>query len=167
MPTGYKYTSETFTIRAVVTETLANTFTESIVQTNLDSLSREVLIIQRVDLDPNVPDGVPGVFSAVNASVANETQTTNINIDNPDCIASAQLQIVSGAPGDSVGFSSHQPESQINSDDPLYIVATDDLFLGVRGVGNVNPKSCFMVIHARRARASADTYAAILTSQFN
>ena len=108
---AYKFTSETFTVRGVVTETAPNTFTESTINTNLDSLSREILVILRADLDVATPDGVPGVFTQVQMSLANETQTAIINVDNSDCIASAQHVIVSGAPGDSVPFSESMPEA--------------------------------------------------------
>ena len=164
---AYKYTSETFTIRSRVTETVANTYAEQTINLNLDSLSREILVIERVDLDPQVPDGIPGTLTAVNVSLANQTQTAVIFLDDPDTIAGAQNAIVSGAPGDSVAFSEQMPESINMSDSPLYIVATDNLFFGISGTGNVGLKSASMVVHARRARADAGTYAAILTSQFN
>ena len=164
---AYKYTSETFTIRASVTETAANTFTEATINTNLDSLSREILVIQRVDLDVAPPDGVPGTFTSTQMSFANESQTAVINVNNPDCIASAQRVIVSGAPGDSVAFDESMPEAINLSDSPLFLVATDNLFLGIKGLNNVNAKSGFLVAHVRRAKADAGTYAAILTSQFS
>ena len=163
---GYKWTSETFTIREAVTESAPNTFTESTVNLNLDSLSREILVIQRADLDTAYPDGVPGTYTATYMSLANTTQTSVINIDDADCIAAANAVIVSGAPGDSVAFQEQMPESVNLSDQPLFIVATDNLYLGILGAGNANAKSGYMVLHARRAKADASTYAAILTSQF-
>ena len=163
---GYKWTSETFTIREAVTESAANTFTEQTVNLNLDSLSREILVIQRCDLDVAYPDGVPGTYTSVQMSLANTVQTAVINIDDPDCIASANAVIVSGAPGDSVGFSEQMPESVNISDQPLFLVATDNLYLGIKGLNNTNAKSGYMVLHARRAKADASTYSAILTSQF-
>jgi len=162
----YKWTSETFTIRSAVTESAANTFTQNSINLNLDSLSREILVIERVDIDSASPDGVPGAFTSVQTSLCNNTQTAVININDPDCISSTQKEIVSGAPGDSVAFSEHAPEAVNMSDSPLYIVATDNLFFGIKGLNNVNAKSAFMVVHARRARADAGTYSAILTSQF-
>ncbi len=163
---GYKWTSETFTIREAVTESAANTFTEQTVNLNLDSLSREILVIQRCDLDVAYPDGVPGTYTSAQMSLANTVQTAVINIDDPDCIASANAVIVSGAPGDSVGFSEQMPESVNISDQPLFLVATDNLYLGIKGLNNTNAKSGYMVLHARRAKADASTYSAILTSQF-
>ena len=163
---GYKWTSETFTIREGVTESAANTFTEQTINLNLDSLSREILVIQRADLDVAYPDGVPGSYTSVMCSLANTTQTGVINIDDPDCIASANAVIVSGAPGDSVGFQEQMPETVNASDQPLFIVATDNLYMGIKGLNNTNAKSAYMVLHARRAKADAGTYSAILTSQF-
>lgn len=163
---GYKWTSETFTIRGSVTETANNTFTEAEINMNLDSLSREILVIQRVDLDIGNPTGVAGVNTAVSASLANSAQTGVININNPDCIASAQKVIVSANPTSAVAFAEEHPESINAADEALYIVATDSLFLGVVGLANTAVKSCNMVLHARRAKADASTYSAILTSQF-
>ena len=163
---SYKWTSETFTIREAVTESAANTFTEQTVNLNLDSLSREILVILRADLDVAYPDGVPGTYTSVQMSLANTEQTGVINIDNADCIASANAVIVSGAPGDSVPFQEQMPESINASDAPLFLVATDNLYLGIKGLNNTNAKSGYMVLHARRAKADAATYSAILTSQF-
>jgi hypothetical protein len=164
---SYKWTSETFTIRSLVTETAPNTFTEVAINLNLDSLSREILVIERVDIDSASPDGVPGTLTSVSTSLANATQTGVININNPDCISSTQKEIVSGGIGDSVAFSEHAPEAVNMSDSPLYIVATDNLFFGIAGLNNGNAKNATMVVHARRAKADAGTYSAILTSQFN
>ena len=166
LPMGYKWTSETFTIRGEATETAANTFTEAEINLNLDSLSREILVIQRVDLDCGNPTGVAGTNTSVSASLANSAQTAVIGINNPDCIASAQKVIVSANPTSAVAFSEEHPESINNSDEALYIVATDNLFLGIVGLANTAAKNVRMVLHARRAKADASTYSAILTSQF-
>ena len=163
---GYKWTSETFTIREAVTETGANTFTEQTVNLNLDSLSREILVIQRVDLDVAYPDAIASTYTSVSASLANTSQTTPINIDDPDCIASGNTVIASPNPTSMVSFQEAMPESINAADVPLFIVATDNLYLGVKGLNNTNAKSCYMVLHARRAKADAGTYSAILTSQF-
>jgi len=163
---GYKWTSETFTIREAVTESAANTFTEATINLNLDSLSREILVIQRADLDLAYPDAVAGTYTSVNMSLANTSQAAVININDPDCIASANTVIVSPNPTSMGTFQEQAPESVNLSDQPLYIVATDNLFLGIKGLNNTNAKSGYMVLHARRAKADAGTYSAILTSQF-
>jgi len=162
---AFKYTSETFTIRARVVESAANTFTQAEVGINLDSLSREILVIHRVDMDPQVPDNVAATYTAVEMTLANTSQAGIVNIDNADCIASSNNIIVGGVQT-AVGFSEHAPESITASADPLYIVATDNLFLGIKGLNNGNAKAGYMVMHCRRARADSGTYAAILTSQF-
>ena len=163
---GYKWTSETFTIREAITESAANTFTEGTVNLNLDSLSREILVIQRVDLDVSYPDAVAGTYTSTQMSLANSEQTAIINIDDSDCIASANAVIVSANPTSAVAFQEQMPESINASEHPLFIVATDNLYLGIKGLNNTNAKSGYMVLHARRAKADASTYSAILTSQF-
>lgn len=163
---AYKWTSETFTIRARVTQAVVNGFSENQINLNLDSLSREILVVQRADMDLAYPEAIPGLYSAVTMSLANSTQTATINIDDPDCITAANAVIVGGI-ADGVGFQEQMPETVNAADDPLYIVATDNLFLGIDSLNQTTAKSGYVLLHVRRARADAGTYSAILTSQFN
>lgn len=163
---SYKWTSETFTIRARVTQAVANTFEEYQINLNLDSLSREILVVQRVDMDLAYPETIPGLYSAVTMSLANSGQVATINIDDPDCISAANAVIVGGI-ADGVSFQEQAPEAVNASDEPLYIVATDNLFLGIDSLNQTTAKSGYVLMHCRRAKADAGTYSAILTSQFN
>lgn len=166
---AFKYTSETFQISAVALEAGVNTLATTTINLNLDSLSREVLVIQYVDLDVTTPDIVPGLRTQVNASL-NDSNVGVTGLSNPQCIAAANTTIVAEAgAGAAVAFANAEPKNAMQDPDiPLFVTATDDLFLSVQGTANIALVGQVQArIFARRARADADTYAAILTSQFN
>ena len=166
---GFKYTSDTFQISASVLETAPNTLTTQTINLNLDSLSREILVIQYVDMDITAPDLVPGVRTQVNGSL-NDANIGVAGLSNSQAITVANSTIITDAgAGAAVSFANAEPRfAQNDTDVPLFVSATDDLFLSVQGVGNVAVQGLIQArIFARRARADADTYAAILTSQFN
>lgn len=165
---GFKYTTDLFEIRAQVSESAANTFTEQTINVNLDSLNREILIIMSVDLDCGTPSLVAGSSTSVNAQLTKNSKTAAVNISDPACVSQFQKQVRSlGAP-DPMCFLSVDDLPAAQADLPyLAISATDDLFLGVAGGNNVGPVSAHVLIRARRARADADTYAALITSEAN
>ena len=165
---GFKYTSDTFQISASVQETAPNTLTTQTINLNLDSLSREILVIQMVDMDLTTPELVPGVKTQINTSL-NDADVGVVGLSNAQAITVANNTILADAgAGAAVSFQNAEPRFAQMSDTPLFVSATDDLYLSVQGVGNVAATGLSQVrIFARRARADADTYAAILTSQFN
>ena len=164
---GFKYTSDTFQISASVQETAANTLTTATINLNLDSLSREILVVQYVDIDLSTPDSVAGVKTQMNTSL-NDANVGVAGLSNSQVIAVANNTIIHDG-ATAVSFSNAEPRyAQMADDVPLFVSATDDLFLSVQGVGNAAALGLAQVrIFARRARADSDTYAAILTSQFN
>jgi len=164
---AFKYTSDTFQISASVSETAPNTLNTQTINLNLDSLSREILVIQYVDIDVSLPDLQPGVRTTVSCSL-NDSNVGVAGLSNRQAIAVASNAIIFDGVA-AVGFSNAEPRyAQMAADIPLFVSATDDLFLSVVGAGNLAAQGLAQVrIFARRARADADTYAAILTSQFN
>jgi hypothetical protein len=163
---GIKYTSDVFQISASVVETVVNTPATTTINLNLDSLSREVLVIQYVDIDVSIGDLVPGVRTQMNCSLTN-TDIGVQGISNPQTIATANHTIESTA-GEVVAFSNAEPRYAQMQDSALFVSGTDNLFLSVAGSNNVATLIRGQVrIYARRAQATADTYAAILTSQFS
>ena len=164
---AFKYTSETFQISAISAEAAPNTLQTTTVNVNLDSLSREILVIQYVDLDLSLPDMVAGVRSSLSCSL-NDSDVGVAGLSNQAAIAVANNQIIFDGVA-AVSFSNAEPRyAQMAGDIPLFVSATDNLFLSVQGGGNVATQGVVQArIFCRRARADADTYAAILTSQFN
>mgnify|MGYP003629197397 CR=1 FL=1 len=163
---GLKYTSDVFQISASVVETVVNTEATTTINLNLDSLSREVLVIQYVDLDVSIGDLVPGVRTQMNCSLTN-TAIGVQGISNPQTIATANHTIESSA-GETAFFSNAEPRNAQLQDTALFVSGTDNLFLSVVGSNNLATLIRGQArIYARRATATADTYAAILTSQFS
>ena len=163
---AFKYTSDTFQISAFSQETAPNTLNTQTINLNLDSLSREILVIQYVDIDVSLPDLNAGVRTTISCSL-NDSDVGVAGLSNRQAIAVASNSIIYDGIV-AVGFSNSEPRNSQQADIPLFVSATDDLFLSVLGVGNLAAQGLAQVrIFARRARADADTYAAILTSQFN
>ena len=171
---SYKYTSETFQISATITEAAPNGGATSTINLSLDSLSREILVIQYVDLDVNEPEMVAGQRTSMDASL-NNSNIGAAGLSNPAVIAAARTSILAGSGAGAggidaaVSFQNNEPKMANAAEDiPLYVTATDDLFLSVLGTGNTGRLGQVQCrVFARRAKADADTYAAILTSQFN
>ena len=166
---AFKYTSDTFQISASIRESAPNTSTTQTINLNLDSLSREILVIQYVDMDLSSPELIAGLKCQIDASL-NDANVGVVGLANSQAIAVANNTILTEAGGAAaVAFSNAEPRfAQADTDTPLFVSATDDLFLSVVGTNNVGAQGLAQVrIFARRARADADTYAAILTSQFN
>lgn len=163
---GFKYTSDTFQISAVVDETAVNTEATTTINLNLDSLSREILVIQYVDLDITNPDLVAGVPTVMQASL-NDANVGVQGLSNGQVIATVAHSIEADATM-AVSFQNAEPRYAQMADAPIFVSATDNLYLSVLGAGNTTSLGKAQCrIYARRARADADTYAAILTSQFN
>jgi len=163
---AFKYTSEPITIRGRITQTVLNTFAEETINMNLSTLDREIMVVLRADIDMSNPETITGVYSGVTATLANAAQTDTINIDNPDTIvAAAKATIADGI--SAVAYANQEPISMVNGDDPLFIVATNHLFLGVNSLNQTNMNTAYFTLQARRARADSDTYAALLTSQLS
>ncbi len=166
---SYKFTSDTFQISAEVTESAPNTATQTTINLNLDSLSREILVISMVDLDVTSPELIAGSRTAMNVALNDNSTAGAAGLGTPATIATAQKFIAADAgAGMAVSFDNQEPKFAQMSDNPLFISATDDLFLAIQGINNGGIVGQGQVrIFARRARADADTYAAILTAQFN
>lgn len=165
---GWKYTSDTFQISASAAESVVNTPASTTINIQLDSLSREILVIERVDLDLSTPEIVPGVKTQMNCSL-NDQGTAVGGLSNGSVIATANHTIVTDAgAGAAVSFTNQEPQAANMAETPLFVSATDNLVLAVAGANNTGALGLAQVrIYARRAKADADTYAAILTSQFN
>ncbi len=93
---AFKYTSDTFQISASVQETVINTLATKTINLNLDSLSREILVIQYVDMDLSTPDLVPGSRTQMNASL-NDADIGVVCLSNSQAITVASNNILTEA----------------------------------------------------------------------
>lgn len=179
---GYKTTTENYFIRQdnTVTAPVGTGLTVSTSNTepidlNLDTLSREVLIIHEIDWD------LAGIASLASAVAADATASGLY----PHFVVSLQLNTDEGVyslgsrefiGGREVGISTFSVQddalpdsSNTNADYPLAIVAGSNVYFRMVVQQNLSPAftsrdvtgHCRIV--AQRAKADSDTYAAILT----
>lgn len=166
MPTGLKQTSSVIPIGFKVTETAANTFTQSQIDLNLSPLDREVFVVMSINLDPSTPDSVAGTTTIVNSSLTSTSQTDTVGLDNSNCLAAAGNFIRQNAGSvDGVAFQTLGSETPPANLEYIGIIATNDFFIQVRGSGNTNAKALAGKLYGYRARASADIYAALVQSE--
>jgi len=166
MPTGLKASSSTVAIGFKVEELVANTFAQASVDLNLSPLDREVFVVTAINLDPVAPDAIGGVNTQTQASLTTTSQTATVNLDNSNCLATATLDLrAAGFVDSGVGYTRNGMETPPATLDYIGIIATNDFFIQVKGLGNVNAKACFGKLYGYRAQASADIYAALVQSE--
>ena len=164
MPTGLKASSSTVAIGFEVDESAANTFTQGSVDLNLSPLDREVFVVTAINMDPLAPDAVAGANSQVNASLTTTSQTGVVTLANANCLATANLDIRSNA-AIGVAFTRNGMETPPATLDYIGIIATNDFFVQVKGLGNTGAKAVYGKLYGYRAVASADIYAALVQSE--
>ena len=166
MPTGLKASSSVVAIGFEVTESAANTFTQTNVDLNLSPLDREVFVVLSVQVDPSTPDALAGIDTAVNAAITTTSQTALVNLSNSNCLAFAGNSIKSAGYADSgVGFTAGLLETPPATLDYIGIIATNDFFVSVQGGNNLGAKKASGKMYGYRAVASADIYAALVQSE--
>ena len=163
---GLKQTSQTIAIGFNVTESAANTFTEGSVDLNLDPLNNEVFVVTAINLDPLAPDAIAAADTQTNASLTTTSQTAVATLAEPNCIATANLDIrAAGFVDGGVAFTRRGLETPPATLDYVAIIATNDFFVQIKGTGNANAKRIDGKLYGYRAIASADIYAALVQSE--
>ena len=166
MPTGLKQSSSVVSIGFSATETGANTFTQSSVDLNLSPLDREVFVVLSVNLDPSTPDSLAGIDTNVTSSLTTTSQTAVTNLSNANCLAAAANVIrAAGFVDGGVSFQSLGAETPPANLDYIGIIATNDFFVQIKGLGNGSAKRIDGKLYGYRAVASADIYAALVQSE--
>jgi len=166
MVRGLKQTSSVVAIGFNTTETAANTFTQTAVDLNLSPLDREVFVVLSVNLDPLLPDAVPGVTTQVLSSLTTTSQTDTQNISNSNCLAAAANVIRQSAGSvEGVGFSTLGIETPPATLEFIGIIATNDFFVQCKGVGNTNARGINGKLYGYRAVADASIFAALVQSE--
>tara|TARA_R100001369_G_C3309591_1_gene167089 strand:- start:919 stop:1434 length:516 start_codon:yes stop_codon:yes gene_type:complete len=167
MPRGLKQSSSVVSIGFSVTETAANTFTQTEVDLNLSPLDREVFVVLAVNLDTFTPDNVPTIDTRTNSSVSTTRQTAVVDINNSNCISAQVLAIKQDIAGglSGVGFTSQALETPPSTLEYIGIIATNDFFVQMKGTGNVGAKGMSGRMWGYRAVADASIYAALVQSE--
>ena len=167
MPKGLKQTSSSLAIGFRADETAANTFTQNTIDLNLDPLNREVFVIQAINLDPYTPDVVAGTSTSVQSSLTSTSQTAVSSLASANCFAKASNFVkmdagsVEGVPF-TEGFAETPTAFGLEY---IGIIATNDFFVQVAGVGNAAAKAVTGKLYGYRAVATADIYAALVQSE--
>ena len=166
MPAGLKQSSSTVAIGFKTTESAANTFAQSSVDLNLSPLDREVFVVTAINLDPIAPDAIAGTNTQTHTSLTTTSQTAVVNLNDSNCLATANLDIRAAGMIDSeIGFTRNGMETPPATLDYIGIIATNDFFVQIKGSGNGAAKSVFGKLYGYRAVASADVYAALVQSE--
>ena len=170
MPKAYKITSDPFYINASVTESAADTFTEVQISAPLDSLNREGLLVHAAYFSGQEPERLANAISQVKLQVTSTSKTGIVGANDANLLASQQKTITGGA----AEFGALTVVDQIGSNAPyqvsdnLGLVATDDLFFGIEGVGGqAGAKQAQVRLVCSRVELTADAYAALVTNELS
>jgi hypothetical protein len=162
-----KKTSSTIAIGFSLTESAANTFTQSRVDLQLNPLDQEVFVVLAIDLDPAAPFNVLGTNTSTEMSVSTTSLTAMGNINQSQVLANTKLDIRQD-PGSTngVGFtraSGDEPSASML--DYIGIIATNDFFVHIEGSGNTCARAGFGRKWGYRAKLDAAGYAALVQSE--
>lgn len=163
---GFKKTSETIAVSFALAETAANTFTQEEIALQLDVLNNEIFVVLAVDLDLESPDALAGANTRVTGSVCSTSQTAVQGLGNSNCISESRLDIrAAGFVDSGVGFTRAADSTYTGAVDYIALIATNNFFVQINGVGNGAAKSLSGRVWGYRARADASTYAALVQSE--
>lgn len=166
MPKGLKQSSSVVSIGFNATETAANTFTQTQVDLNLSPLDREVFVVLAINLDPSTPDSVAGTTTNVTTSLTATSQTGVANLSDSNCMAASANVIRQNAGSiEGAAFQTLGLETPPATLEYIGIIATNDFFVQVAGLGNVAAKAVNGKLYGYRAIASADVFAALVQSE--
>lgn len=165
MPKGLKETSSLIQISAGLVESGANTFTQSQVDLQLNPLDNEVFIVHAIDINAGTPDLNANLASATFASVSTTSRTTVGSMASSNVLGVAQHDLRNDGVS-AVGFSQFSPETPTASGlEYVGIIATNDFFIQLLGVNNLNAKDVEVRVYGVRAKADASIYAALVQSE--
>ena len=163
-----KKTSEIVAVGFDITESAANTFTQTRVDLQLSPLDQEVFVVLAVDLDPSPPDNVTATNTSTEMSLSSVSLTAIGNINTSQVIANTKLNIESeagAAPGVGIPFTRTSLDTPQGMIDYIAVIATSDFFVQIEGRNNGAAKAGFGRLWGYRARMDSAGYAALVQSQ--
>ena len=168
-----KKTSALMNIGGEVIESDVNTFTEQEVNLPLSTIDREVFVVTDVVSYITPPDLNAGSLSAVTGYVSKSSLAARgrngVDPSESYFIASKQIFIYDDGAGTAV-LSENMPNDQLSSGttrDHLGIIATPQFYLSIRGSECTTAKQYSVRLTGYRAKADADTYAALVTEELS
>ena len=166
MDMGFKKTSETIAISFAVDELIPNTFTQDEIALQLDILNNEIFVVLACDLDLVNPDAVAGVNTATRGGITTTAVLAMPNLSQTNCITTAREAIQAGGFVDGgVAFTRAAESTYTGNVDYVALIATNNFFVQVGGVNNLNPKGVTGRVWGYRAVADSSTYAALVQSE--
>jgi len=163
---AFKKTSSVVTISTLAQESAANTFTEQEIDLQLSALDNEIFVVLAVDLAPNPPDAVAGADTATSVSVSTTSRPTVGSVGDTNVLGAGQSLIrAAGFVDSGVGFQQFSGETPTALLDYIGIIATNNFFIQIEGLGNAGAKNSGVRLWGYRARADAATYAALVQSE--
>lgn len=165
LPKGLKMTSSLITISEGLTESGANTFTSEKVDLQLNPLDNEVFVVYAVNIDSRPPDNVKGLATLTTASVSTTARTTVGSIADNNVIASQNMECINIDDTCAVSYEFSAGDTPSSLLPYVGIIATNDFFINLAGVGNTNAKSTAVRVYGVRAKAESSIYAALVQSE--
>ena len=167
MAKAYKITSDPFFVNGNVTESAIDTYTQQEISLPLDSLNQEGILVHAVYFTGSEPDRVANVSSVLDFQVTATSKTGIVAANDANLIAKQQRVTTGGAAEFSgphiiemIGQNAPYQES-----DNLMIVATDNVFLAMKGLNQTGVASCEFRMVCSRVKLDAAAYAALVTNQ--
>jgi len=163
---SFKKTSDPIAISFGLNETAANTFIEEEVALQLDVLNNEIFVVLAIDLDPAAPDAIAATDTKVRCAVSSTSFTFVPGLSTTNCLATGRNEIQAAGFVDG-GVAFERAASSTYTGDVPYIglIATNNFFVQLQGTGNAAAKSVAGRVWGYRARADANTYAALVQSE--
>jgi len=152
-------------------------YAETEMQLPLDTLSREVWVVTDVQVDHEllVFDAAQGGAQTIGIRVMKNSQSTLIEINDPDCISSYSATLIQTTAANLGGGAFQQSKapdefSTGEGKDYLCIIATPNWFIGGAfgtTTGGASNRAAFVRLTGYRAVADTGTYSALIAEQLN
>lgn len=163
---GFKKTSELIAISFSVTETAPGVYTQDEISLQLDVLNNEIAVVLAIDLDLTSPDALAATNTSVTGTVASTSQVALTSISNTNTLANASKAIRAlGFVDGGVAFDRSASTTPTGDLDYIGLIATNNFFAQVQGVGNAGAKTMSGRLWMYRAKADSSTYAALVQSE--
>jgi hypothetical protein len=169
MPAAYKITSDPFFVNGNVTETAPDTFTTQEISLPLDSLNQEGILVHGVYFTGSDPDRIANLSSFLDFQLTATRKIAIVGANDANLIGYQQKVTTGGA----AEFSGPHIIEMIGSQSPyqlmdnLMLVATDNLFLSIKGLNQTGVSAVQVRVVCSRVKLTASAYAALVTNELS
>jgi len=165
LPKGLKMTSSIITVSDALLESAANTFTSEKVDLQLNPLDNEVFVVYAVNIDSRPPDNRTDTKTLTNVSVSTTARTSVGSIANTNVLASQNIECINVGDTSAAVYEFTAGETPSSQLPYIGIIATNDFYINIEGVGNAVAKATSVRVWGVRAKADASIYAALVQSE--